>query len=381
MLRTWISTLIALCICLAAAIPPACAQAPPAEKKAPPEAGAGAAAGKDKPAGTTPGAPGQPPAKEGPAAPQPGEPKAPAAPVQVRDPLAVAVIDRYIEAIGGREAHAAIRDKKLVWVLKKLAPTGVTETSMVRYMKGPYMLREEWDMPGMGLLPNNGRLKTIQVFDGTTAWVKMFIADAPVDKLTGPTLHQFIYDKFIDDFFFHWEEDGYSVRHVGEDVVEDTPVAVIAVNPFTSKDQTRYAFAKDTGLLVQREFRTDERAPGGAVSRRAVFGGYNTIRFKADDKQHAIKMPTTERVFEEGDLSVEREYTSIQINMGIEDSLFARPEGPDFSESERGRSPGSGGGKATSRPATQPKQGAGTHGGAGAHGEKKEPTTKPAGGN
>ena len=101
------------------------------------------------------------------------------------DPQAVAIIDRYIEAIGGAETLAAIRDRVERFNNKKLTPTGETVMKMSRYLSRPVKIREEWELPGMGITKDNAPLTFTQVYDGEKAWVKAMGFVSPSGRRRG----------------------------------------------------------------------------------------------------------------------------------------------------------------------------------------------------
>ena len=92
------------------------------------------------------------------------------------DPAALEVISRYIDAVGGTETMLAISDRVERFRNKKIDPTNETVMKMSRFLKrtgeGALMIREEWQLPGLGLTRNNEPLNFVQVYDGEKAWVK-----------------------------------------------------------------------------------------------------------------------------------------------------------------------------------------------------------------
>ncbi|MBI4585764.1 MAG: hypothetical protein HY717_17265 [Planctomycetes bacterium] len=252
------------------------------------------------------------------------------APAPPNDPKAVAVINRYVEAIGGRPILDGIKDKQQKFETIKHAPTGETTAVLNLYLKRDYKVREEWDLPGFNI--KDQPLRFVQVYNGVEGWVQML---GTVSPLEGRTLSIFVWDKPIDDFFCHWEEDGYSVGYVGEDALaldnkgqlEKEPVEVIETTDFTGKSKARYFFSKNSGLLLKREWR--EQGQSGFDKKEAFYSKYTKIPFK-DDATKGIQVALLQTIKSNGEVDTERKYTELAINAGLNDAIFERPPGPLF---------------------------------------------------
>ena len=264
------------------------------------------------------------------------------------DPKAVAVVDRYLKAIGGVENLKAIKDRQMRFLNRKFQPTGVTEMKMARFMKGHYMIREEWELPGMGLTKPGEPLRFLQVYDGENAWVK---AMGYVSPLHGRTLNVFVWDKFLDDYFMHWREDGYTMQHRGQTTLDDVPVDRIEVTNFAKTQRINYFFDQSNGLLLKKEWRAAGQT--GTVKKELYYESYTKLRYMNNPEKWTM-MATINKVFEDGELSLETEYTDVKINAGIADSVFSRPDGPDFEEHRKKKAAGAAGKGATSKPTSQP---------------------------
>lgn len=244
--------------------------------------------------------------------------------VDESDAQAVAIIDRYLEAIGGKEALASIRDRVERFNNKKLTPTGETVMKMARYLARPVMIREDWELPPMGITKDNEPLTFVQVYDGEKGWVKTM---GYVSTLVGKTLTVFVWDKHIDDFFASWRENGWTAKYVGEGEVGGRPVDTIELSSFAGNQKVRYSFTKDDGLAVNKTWTEGDGTT--AVNKEVTFDEYLKIRFK-DDPERWIRHATTHRIFEGGELALEKVYTEIVLNGGLPASTFARPEGEEY---------------------------------------------------
>jgi len=241
------------------------------------------------------------------------------------DEKAVELIDRYLGAIGGKDSLAAIKDRVERFTNKKLTPTGETLMKMSRFLERPVKIREEWELPdGMGLTNNGVPLTFTQVYDGNEAWVK---AMGYVSSLTGKTLTVFVWDKHIDDFFSTWKENGWTAKYVGAEERNGKPVEVAELHSFAGNQVLRYTFSAEDGLLLSKVW--SEGAPPAVISKEVTFDDYLPIRFR-DDPSKFVRHATTQRIFEDGELTLEKNYTEIVLNGGLPASTFARPEGPSY---------------------------------------------------
>ncbi|MGE4631727.1 MAG: hypothetical protein AAEJ47_01695, partial [Planctomycetota bacterium] len=71
--------------------------------------------------------------------------------IPASEPAALEVIDRYIEAVGGKQTMGSIADRVERFRNKKIDPTKETVMKMSRFLKrtgeGVLMIREEWQLP------------------------------------------------------------------------------------------------------------------------------------------------------------------------------------------------------------------------------------------
>lgn len=245
------------------------------------------------------------------------------------DPQAVATINRYLQALGGKETLKAIKDKQVRFTNKRFSPTNVTEMKMARFMKHGFRIREEWELPGQGLLPNNEPLRFVQVYDGARGWVKTM---GYVSELKDKTLTIFVWDKYIDDFFMHYEEDGYTVKMLPETKIEGRDCVGVETRSFAGGFKVRYYFAKDDGLLVKKQW--NDGTGKTLTVKETLYRDYKKIRFR-DNREKWVMMALTELIFGDGELELEMSYSEVTLNAGLEDKLFGRPDGPAFEERQK----------------------------------------------
>lgn len=280
-----------------------------------------------------------PGAEAGPGVPAPGPGgAAEGQPRPKTDPQAVGIVNAYLKAIGGVETLAAIRDRTTKFVNVKSAASGDTEVEIVLYLKElgdkAFGIREEWDVKGFDI--KGMPLAFTQIYNGKVneGWVVMF---GTVSSLDGKTLQVFVWDKYIDDFLCHWEEDGYTLTMGGQGVVpadrygEEVPCDVVNVTDFTGRQTSRYYFSRKDGLVVKKEWEESGSGPRARSKREQYFKDYRDIGF-LDDSGRSVKFPLRLEIYLDGDLDTVRRFTSVQFNSGLSDKLFERPEGRPFEE-------------------------------------------------
>ncbi len=278
------------------------------------------------------------------------------------EPEAVAVIDRYLESVGGSERLKSIQDRTERFRNKKIEPTNETIMKMSRFLKrneGALMIREEWQLPGLGLTKNNEPLNFVQVYDGENAFVKAMGAVSP---LAGKTLIVFVWDKHIDDFFCSFADNGYIAKLAGEETVLGKPCKVVELNSFAGNQRMLFAFSDEDGLLIRKTWQ--EGQPPAVITKEVFYEDYTRIRF-SDDRNQWIKTPIAKKIFEDGELSLEVNYDEITLNAGISSGVFGRPDGRSFEEVRR------------EREAARAKEKAGETAGEAKDGDKKPVWEKP----
>jgi hypothetical protein len=69
------------------------------------------------------------------------------------------------------------------------------------------------------------------------------------------------------------------------------------------------------------------------IRKEVTFDEYTRIPLKSDNKKW-VRHALTQRIFEDGELALEKVYTEIVLNGGLAAATFARPEGPDYDPAE-----------------------------------------------
>ena len=240
------------------------------------------------------------------------------------EPSAVAVVDRYLAAIGGPATLTAISDRQAKFRNIKFSATGQTEAVIALYMKDGHKYREEWEIKGFQI--KDEPLAFTQIYNGDVqeGWVKML---GTVSALEGRTLGVFVWDKYLDDFFAQWKENGYSLRKVGEGLVDEDECDIVECRDFTGRQKIRYFFAKDSGLLLKKEW--FDSSGKATVKKEQFYQLYRRISF-ADGTGHAIQCPLQLDIHVDGELDTRRVYMQVRYNASLSDAIFAKPEGVPF---------------------------------------------------
>jgi hypothetical protein len=282
------------------------------------------------PPGTTPPIPpnaGAPPA----VAPAPGAAPAPVL-KRENDPQAMALVENYIKAIGGKEMLAKVKDRVTSFRNIKYQSTGSTVAEISLFMKDHFNIREEWEIKGFDI--KGKPLAFVQIYNGEQeeAWVQML---GTVSPLEGKTLSVFVWEKYMDDFFCHWDKDGYTVSMAGQGLVEDEPCDIVLVMDYSGRSSQRYFFSKQSGLILKKEW-TDTAANAKApVKREQYYKMYRDLPF-LDGSGLSVKFPLRLEIFGDGDLDTERVFTNVRFNSGLKSALFEKPEGIDFQDFQKG---------------------------------------------
>ena len=316
-------------------------------------------------------------------APQPGAPGAPKAlngqpSLEVKrtsDPQAVAIVDNYIKALGGKEVLSKIKDRTTKFTNIKHSATGETKAEINLLLKDGIFFREEWEIKGFDI--KGEPLAFIQIYNGEEqeGWVYMM---KTVSSLDGRTLQVFVYDKYMDDFFAHWEEDGYVLTLAGQGLVskeqygEEHPCDIVLVSDFSGRQAHRFFFSKTNGLLVKKEWQDAGQNPKQPVNREQFFKRYVDLPFMDGSGLH-VKFALSHEVYMDGDLDTERVYTSVIFNSNLSPKLFEKPVGVPFDRAVTGA-------EKSSSPQAAPKKDEpqGIHGSRGKGALTPIPKTAPA---
>ena len=257
------------------------------------------------------------------------------------DPEAVAIVENYLKAIGGRDALSKIKDRTTLFMNTKNQATGEQKVEINLLMKDGILIREEWDVKGFDI--KGEKLAFVQIYNGKQdeGWVQMLGTVSPLD---GRTLQVFVWDKYMDDFFAHIESDGFTVNLVGQGLVskeimgEEHPCDVVQVTDFSGRQAQKYFFSKKNNLLVKKEWQDEGPNPKAKVKKEQYYKLYRDLPFM-DGSGLSIKFALRVEIYVDGDLDTERAYTNVKFNSGLSEKLFDKPEGKPFEGAIKGKGP------------------------------------------
>ena len=254
------------------------------------------------------------------------------------DPQAIAIVDNYLKALGGKDVLSKMKDRATKFRNIKHSATGETVAEINLLLKDGIYFREEWEIKGFDI--KGEPLAFIQIYNGEEqeGWVHMM---GTVSSLDGRTLQVFVYDKYMDDFFAHWEEDGYVLTLAGQGLVskeqygEEHPCDIVLVSDFSGRQAHRFFFSKTNGLLVKKEWQDAGQNPKQPVNREQFFKRYVDLPFM-DGSGLQVKFALRHEVYMDGDLDTERVYTSVVFNSNLSPKLFEKPAGVPFDRAVTG---------------------------------------------
>lgn len=218
-------------------------------------------------------------------------------------PTADQILDRFVEAIGGRTA------------LEKGTSTIIRGTSQFEdvlvigkveiYAKAPNKTAMIMKVPSLGIMR--------QGFDGTVGWTQEFGED--VRELQGEELERLRRDA---DFygFLHYRQHYPQMKLLGKDKVGLRDVYVIEARP-AHGDPRKLYFDVENGLMLRRDIIVQGR--GGKFLTQNYSEDYREVegrKFAFRIRQVSPRLTHTLRV------------TSIQVNVPIDDAVFAMPKTP-----------------------------------------------------
>ncbi|MBI4602921.1 MAG: hypothetical protein HY721_13270 [Planctomycetes bacterium] len=255
-------------------------------------------------------------------------------PKRQSDPQAIAVVETYLKAIGGKEVLQKIKDRATKFRNVKHQATGETVANINLLIKDGILIREEWEIEGFQI--KDEKLAFIQIYNGHAeeGWVLML---GTVSALDGRTLQVFVWDKQMDDFFCHWEDDGYVLTLAGQgevpkDYTDDQevhPCDILLVTDFSGRQDMKFFFSRKNGLILKKEWQDTGTNPKSAVRKEQYYRMYRDLAFM-DGSGLSAKLPLKLEIYLDGDLDTERIYTNVRFNSGLSDKLFDKPEGKPF---------------------------------------------------
>lgn len=207
--------------------------------------------------------------------------------------MAKQIIDKYVEAIGGKEAMSAVEDRTTIMRGNVMGQN----LTMIIKQKWPNKLRQEIKAGGM---------EQLFLFNGEKA--VMTAAGQKID-ITGKEFDALQLEATM-DVLFDPEAYGIKLSYEGEDVIEETLVHKIKMT-LPSGIRWLQFYDKETGLKVKesKELQTQM----GLMEQETYYSDYKEV----DGKLYPFKIKQGV-----GQQSFEINVSSVKVNTGLEDSIF-----------------------------------------------------------
>jgi len=238
-------------------------------------------------------------------------------------PTAEELIEKNLEAKGGREALAATRSAR---VNGKMSMGGM-EAPFVYEWKAPDKLRIEFTIQGM---------TGIQAYDGETGWMVMpFMGKTDAEKMSPEDTAMLKDDADFRGPLFDPESKGYTVAYAGEEDVEGTPTYKLELTKETGEVSHLY-LDQEYFLEIKQDSKRTVR--GQEVESETAIGDYKEVGGLMMAHSHDV---TTSMAPGGGQTMT---FESIELNPEIPDERFAMPA-PTPPAEEEGEGEGEGGGR------------------------------------
>jgi hypothetical protein len=216
-------------------------------------------------------------------------------------PTVKEVLDKYVQALGGREANEKIQTRVMKGTVE-LAPMGVKGTGEV-YQAAPDKSYNKITLGGIGDL--------IEAYDGTTAW-----AINPIQGNRDKTGSELLQTKLAAAFHreLNFEKLYPKMQVKGIEKIGDKEAYVIFAEP-TGLDPQTFYFDRQTGLLLRED--ATLISPEGKTSVKTFYEDYREIDgIKLPFKIRAV-MPQFEAT---------TVMTDVKNSVKIDESLFSKPK-------------------------------------------------------
>ena len=238
-------------------------------------------------------------------------------------PTAEELIEKNLEAKGGREALAATRSAR---VNGKMSMGGM-EAPFVYEWKAPDKLRIEFTIQGM---------TGIQAYDGETGWMVMpFMGKTDAEKMSPEDTAMLKDDADFRGPLFDPESKGYTVAYAGEEDVEGTPTYKLELTKENGEVAHLY-LDQEYFLEIKQDSKRTVR--GQEVESETAIGDYKEVGGLMMAHSHDV---TTSMAPGGGQTMT---FESIELNPEIPDERFAMPA-PTPPAEEEGEGEGEGGGR------------------------------------
>jgi hypothetical protein len=216
-------------------------------------------------------------------------------------PTVKEILDKYAQALGGREAFEKIRTRTMKGTVE-LAPMGVKGTVEI-YQSAPDKSYNKLTLNGIGDI--------IEAFDGKTAWTIN-----PLQGNRDKTGNELLQAKLLSTFHreTNFEKLYTKIEVKGVEKVGDQEAYVISATPPGLEPQTFY-FDKQTGLLVRED--STVVSPEGKTPVKVFYEDYREV----DNLKMPHKLRTALPQFE-----ITMTFTEVKNSPKIDENIFSKPK-------------------------------------------------------
>ena len=227
-------------------------------------------------------------------------PKADAKPAATALPSADEILDKYVKAIGGKEANEKVTSRfmKGSFEMPAMGMNGTVEA----YTQAPNKSATVTEIAGFG--------KVQQVFDGKSAWEANPMSG--LRELAGAELSAM---KREADFYaeLNYKKNFSKLEVKGKEKVGDSEAYVVLATPSEGKPDKMY-FDTKTGLIIRRD--SERETEQGTLATETYYEDYKDVE--------GVKVPMTMKITNP-QFSFVIKMTEVKTNVKIEDSKFAKP--------------------------------------------------------
>jgi zinc protease len=219
-----------------------------------------------------------------------------------KDATVDTVLEKYVKAIGGKDAWNKIESRRVKAEMKANDAT----SEWTSEAKAPNKLHTHADLPGLGQLDDG--------YDGKTAWAK------GLDGLRTKKDDELRREQRQADFRreIHLKELYPELAYKGTEMLNGEEVQILEGTPSpTSKD--RFSFSTKTGLLVRQQIKFDrDGTPWEADTELSDYRDVDGVKYP--HHRHGKIVIDGNPVFE-----FELKVKEIKHNEKIDDAQFAKP--------------------------------------------------------
>ncbi len=214
------------------------------------------------------------------------------------------IIAKYVTAMGGMEHLQAVTSMRATG---HISGGGGFEAAIAQEFKWPNRLRSEFTLQGM---------TAITAYDGQNGWkIVPFQGKKDAEALSEDELRAIVEESDFDGPLVNYRQKGNRVELLGTDQVEGTDVYKLKAT-LPNGDSYTYFLDRDSGIPIKMEVRRTIR--GAEQVMESNLGNYRMVS--------GVLMPHTIETHPAGGTAgATVTIDSVQVNVPIDDSRFARP--------------------------------------------------------